>query len=126
MSIFKEKISLSTPITKHWKNWGTCTKTLNRLQMAKLEYNFQIQYKKGINMPANFLSKSFAETGQEVNHEVREDEDPDFGLYQKQHRELQLMTNYLKNRKWDINRLCYSHKLFQEGQIVWLRLNDHN
>ena len=34
------------------------TKTLNRLQQAMLEYDFTIQYKKGINMPADFLSRS--------------------------------------------------------------------
>ena len=33
------------------------TKTLNRLQLAMLDYNFTIQYKKGINMPADFLSR---------------------------------------------------------------------
>ena len=33
-------------------------KTLNRLQLAMLEYDFVIQYKKGINMPADFLSRS--------------------------------------------------------------------
>jgi hypothetical protein len=37
-------------------------KTLNRLQMAMLEYDFEIQYKKGINMPADFLSRAFADT----------------------------------------------------------------
>ena len=34
------------------------TKTLNRIQLAMLEYDFIIQYKKGINMPADFLSRS--------------------------------------------------------------------
>ena len=34
------------------------TKTLNRLQLAMLEYDFVIQYKKGVNMPADFLSRS--------------------------------------------------------------------
>ena len=34
------------------------TKTLNRLQLAMLEYDFVIQYKKGIIMPADFLSRS--------------------------------------------------------------------
>ena len=32
------------------------TKSLNRLQQAMLDYDFTIQYKKGINMPADFLS----------------------------------------------------------------------
>ena len=109
-------------------------KTLNRLQMAMLEYDFEIQYKKGINMPADFLSRAFADTIQEIHLTSRVDEDPDFGLFQKHDRELQLMLSFLKNRQWDssastadVNRLrCYAHKLFQEGQIVWIRLNDYN
>ena len=34
------------------------TKTLNRLQLAMLEYDFIIQYKKGVTMPADFLSRT--------------------------------------------------------------------
>jgi hypothetical protein len=33
------------------------SKTLNRLQTALLEHNFVIQYKKGFNMPADYLSR---------------------------------------------------------------------
>jgi hypothetical protein len=33
------------------------SKTLNRLQTALLEQDFVIQYKKGSNMPANYLSR---------------------------------------------------------------------
>jgi RNase H-like domain found in reverse transcriptase len=33
------------------------TKTLNRLQTALLEHDFVVQYKKGTNMPANYLSR---------------------------------------------------------------------
>ena len=34
------------------------TKTLNRLQLAMLEYDFVIQYQKGVTMPADFLSRT--------------------------------------------------------------------
>ena len=34
------------------------TKTLNHLQLAMLEYDFIIQYKKGVTMPADFLSRT--------------------------------------------------------------------
>ena len=37
------------------------TKTLNRLQIAMLDYDFAIQYKKGVNMPADFLSRQTVE-----------------------------------------------------------------
>ncbi len=33
------------------------TKTLNRLQTALLEHDFVVQYKKGISMPADYLSR---------------------------------------------------------------------
>ncbi len=33
------------------------SKTMNRLQTALLEHNFVIQYKKGSNMPADYLSR---------------------------------------------------------------------
>ena len=32
------------------------TKMLNHLKLAMLEYDFQIQYKKGVTMPADFIS----------------------------------------------------------------------
>ncbi len=32
-------------------------KTLNRLQLALLEHDFVIQYKKGLNMPADYHSR---------------------------------------------------------------------
>ena len=56
-------------------------KTLNRLQMAILEYDFQIQYKKGINMPSDYLSRGFADTVKEVHLINRVDKDPDFGFF---------------------------------------------
>jgi hypothetical protein len=34
------------------------TKTLNRLQTAIMDYDFKIKYKKGIEMPADFLSRA--------------------------------------------------------------------
>ena len=34
------------------------TKTLNRLQLAMLDFDFEIQYKKGIEMPADYLSRT--------------------------------------------------------------------
>jgi hypothetical protein len=40
------------------------TKTLNRLQTAMMDFDFEIQYKKGIEMPADFLSRA---TVDEIN-----------------------------------------------------------
>ena len=38
------------------------TKTLNRLTLAMLDFDFEIRYKKGSEMPADFLSRSFNQT----------------------------------------------------------------
>jgi hypothetical protein len=37
------------------------TKTMNRLQLAMMDFDFEIRYKKGSEMPADFLSRSFTE-----------------------------------------------------------------
>jgi hypothetical protein len=37
------------------------TKTMNRLQLAMMDFDFEIRYKKGSEMPADFLSRSFSE-----------------------------------------------------------------
>jgi hypothetical protein len=37
------------------------TKTMNRLQLAMIDFDFEIRYKRGSEMPADFLSRSFTE-----------------------------------------------------------------
>ena len=45
---------------KPFESMGTLhTKTLNRLTLAVLDFDFEIRYKKGTEMPADFLSRSF-------------------------------------------------------------------
>jgi hypothetical protein len=36
---------------------------MNRLQLAMMDFNFDIRYKKGSEMPADFLSRNFMEIG---------------------------------------------------------------
>ncbi len=36
------------------------TKTMNRLQLAMMDFDFEIRYKKGSDMPADFLSRCFS------------------------------------------------------------------
>ncbi len=38
------------------------TKTMNRLQLAMMDFDFEIRYKKGSEMPADFLSRSYNES----------------------------------------------------------------
>ena len=48
---------------KPLESMGTLhTKTLNRLTLAMLDFDFEIRYKKGSEMPADFLSRSFTQT----------------------------------------------------------------
>ena len=48
---------------KPLESMGTLhTKTLKRLTLAMLDVDFEIRYKKGTEMPADFLSRSFQQT----------------------------------------------------------------
>ena len=48
---------------KSLESMGTLhTKTLNRLTLAMLDFDFEIRYKKGSEMPADFLSRSYRDT----------------------------------------------------------------
>jgi hypothetical protein len=49
---------------KPFKSLGTLhTQMMNRLQLAMMDIDFEIRYKKGSEMPADFLSRSFVEMG---------------------------------------------------------------
>jgi hypothetical protein len=49
---------------KPQKTLGTLhTKTLNRLLLAMMDFDFKIRYKKGSMMPGDFLLRSFIEIG---------------------------------------------------------------
>jgi len=47
-------------ITNLWRNWERSTRTLHRIQEAILEYDFEIHYKKGSEMPADYLSRNIS------------------------------------------------------------------
>ncbi len=50
------------PNHKPLETLGTLhTKTVNRLQLAMMNFDFEIRYKKGSEMPTDFLSRSFTE-----------------------------------------------------------------
>jgi hypothetical protein len=52
--LYKDHKPLETLGTLH-------TKTMNRLQLAMMDLDFEIRYKKGSEMPADLLSRSFTE-----------------------------------------------------------------
>ena len=56
------------------------TKTLNRVQEAMLKYDFEIVYKKGSEMPADFLSRNAVDTIRFNNQTIREGQQQDASL----------------------------------------------
>lgn len=112
------------------------TKTLNRLQTAMLEYDFLIQYKKGSNMPADFLSRQHQQqTDVSPITEAFDPFQPDLKTLQQEDEDLQHLDHFLATGQWNpsfpksrTNMLekC-AHKLFQDkNKVVWIRLSDFN
>jgi RNase H-like domain found in reverse transcriptase len=78
------------------------TKTMNRLQVALLEHNFVIQYKKGEIMLADHLSRLPSSQNNDIS-EVTEGFDPfqpDLHDLQKEDKQLQNMNNFRVSSKW--------------------------
>ena len=76
------------------------TKMLNRLQTALLEHNFVVQYKKGTNMPADYLSRlpSLLINSIEAPTIAAFDPlNPDLQLLQGQDQDLQAIFHFIKN-----------------------------
>ena len=96
------------------------TKTLNRLQELMNSYDFTIQYKKGSEMPADFLSRN-------VITSISWD---DLDLTQEQTKDdlIKHIREYLLNRKLPNNKLMWSsikglaHDCFVEDDVVWKRI----
>jgi RNase H-like domain found in reverse transcriptase len=79
------------------------TKTLNRLQTALLEHNFLVQYKKGINMRADYLSwlPSLPVNSIEAPAIAAFDPfNPDLQLLQCQDQDLQAIFSFIKHGNW--------------------------
>ena len=96
------------------------TKTLNRLQQAMNEYDFEIKYKKGSEMPADFLSRN-------VLCEIDLFQ-PDLPNLQKQDAFCAAVINYLKNGllPTENRKMLFVEKIakecFIERDILWRRL----
>jgi hypothetical protein len=111
------------------------SKTLNRLQTALLEHDFIIQYKKGSNMPADYLSRL---PGAKENIDSISAFDPfQADLYNLQMKDeiLQGIQTFRNSRQWPQtipkqDQAYYKpmiEKLFQDkNKLVWVRLNDFN
>jgi hypothetical protein len=79
------------------------TKTLDRLQTALLEHNFVVQYKKGTNMQADYLSRLPSlpvSTIEQPQVSAFDPFTPDLQLLQRKDNELPAIFNFLKNGTW--------------------------
>jgi hypothetical protein len=111
------------------------SKTMNRLQTALLEHDFVIQYKKGSNMPADYLSRL---PGAKDNIASIASFDPfqtDLYDLQLQDEALQGIQIFRNTGKWPSTipkqdqsyYMAMIDKLFQDkNKLVWVRLNDFN
>ncbi len=96
------------------------TKTLYRIQEAMMEYDFEIFYKKGEEMPADFLSRNICSLSPELSLE-------NIGRLQKQDIQLSVVVNYLKHgtlpRSSADRQLIakYGSRCFLDNDVLWIR-----
>ena len=111
------------------------TKTLNRLQTALHEHDFVVQYKKGTNMPADYLSRlpSLPVNSTETPTIAAFDPfTPDLQLLQCQ--DLQAIFQFLKNGNWHDSLSKQKIRVlatlapkifFDKNKLAWIWLEDH-
>jgi hypothetical protein len=97
------------------------TKTLNRLQEAmNTEYSFSIVYKKGAEMPADFLSRNAIDSIQWENQSLQQE--------QRKDPILEAIINFLYNRQLPSTSVMqglvklYANDCFMENGLLWRRL----
>jgi len=96
------------------------TKTLHRIQEVMMEYDFEIHYKKGEEMPADFLSRNISS--------LTDDLSPDkIGLEQRKDDQLVKLIDYLEKGQLPNNvndkKLIanYGARCFIKDGILWIR-----
>ena len=103
------------------------TKTLNRLQLAMLEYEFVVQFKKGINMPADFLSRTKIDEVAAIDPFS-----PTLAQEQALEPDVIKLKHFFEKGTWppstskaEINRISpLLNKFFVRDGCIWIRLND--
>ena len=99
------------------------TKTLNRLQQIMATYDFEILYKKGSEMPADYLSRNAIDS---INWDGTE-----LSEAQNQDPLIRALKEYLLHRKIPTDPKCqsiikhYSTDCFIDNDIVWRRMKRH-
>jgi hypothetical protein len=108
-------------------------KTLNRLQIAMNEFDFEIRYKKGINMPADYLSRYTIAALNKFTPQV-DPFTPDLQALQAKDPDLIKIQYFFSNGKWPLNTtkaeirrlLPITTNFVKEKNTIWVRLNDHD
>jgi hypothetical protein len=111
------------------------SKMLNRLQTALLEHDFVIQYKKGSNMPANYLSRLPGAKETVASISAFDPFQADLYNLQMQNEVLQGIQMFRNTNQWPQTRpkqdcayyTSMMDKLFQDkNKVVWVRLSAFN
>jgi hypothetical protein len=112
-------------------------KMLNPLQTALLEHDFVVQYKKGTNMPADYLSRLPSVPVSALETPAVEAFDPfmpELQLLQRQDQDLQAIFQFLKTNEWPFsisrqtikNLAMLAPKVFfDKNKLAWIQLEDH-
>ena len=96
------------------------TRTLNRLQEAMNTFDFEIVYKKGSEMPADFLSRNVIDSISWNNEEIQQEQQKDPLI--------KALKNYLLNRELPADTKCqnvvrnFANDCFVDNDIVWRRI----
>jgi Integrase core domain/Integrase zinc binding domain len=114
------------------------TKTLNRLQTALLEHDFIVQYKKGTNMPADYLSRlpSLPVNAMDIpNINAFDPFTPDLQMLQHQDQDLQAIFHFSKFQTWPDSLTKQKIRVlaalapkvfFDKQKVACIHLEDHN
>ncbi|MGV0994312.1 MAG: reverse transcriptase domain-containing protein, partial [Mycobacterium sp.] len=95
-------------------------KTLNRMQEAMLQYDFEIIYQKGSEMPADFLSRNVVNVINVSNDEWRKIQKDEKWIHEAQQWVLnktmptEPLAKQIMNKYWD-------NKLFVDDELLWVR-----
>jgi hypothetical protein len=120
------------------KNWGICIlKKLNHLQTALLEHNFIVQYKKGTNMPADYLSRlpSLPVNAFDSLPSIAASDpfQPELQQLQCQDQDRQAIFQLLKHNQWPPSLTKHKIRIlatlapkvfFDKNKLAWIRLGD--
>jgi hypothetical protein len=111
------------------------SKTLNRLQTALLEHDFVIQYKKGSNMPSDYLTRLPGAKDMIASISAFDPFQADIYELQMQDYILQGIQTFRNMNQWPptipkLDQAYYNsmiESLFQDkNKVVWVRLSDFN